>query len=224
MKRLQFHTVVQAEDIPVYSVVEVKKALWTIDVDTHTHFKLIVAPYRPEKKDQESLLPKANLYQLRVVHHVIRGWSLDNHVMLVRAENSDSMAAGTAHTRRTCLQGPDCEKWLAAKYDMLDKNNSYRMHGGPTSQCDVPPDAKVVQPIWNCSQKGLGIHKVHKFMNGKQLVRLLFLILSKKKVLKLGTGALTCLPLKIDSMQGINMMIRQYTKCLPLPGVMHTVS
>jgi hypothetical protein len=56
--RLQFHTVVQVEYIHVYSVDEVHKALWTIDVDTQAFFKLIVAPYRPAKKDQESPPPK----------------------------------------------------------------------------------------------------------------------------------------------------------------------
>jgi hypothetical protein len=58
-KRLQFNTVIQVEDIPVYTVDEVKSALWTINVDTQTHFKLVVAPYRPEKKDQESPYPSS---------------------------------------------------------------------------------------------------------------------------------------------------------------------
>jgi hypothetical protein len=71
--RLQFHTVVQVDDIPVYTVDEVTRALWTINVDTQTHFKLIFSPYRPYKKNQESPLPQVALDQLRVVHHVIHG-------------------------------------------------------------------------------------------------------------------------------------------------------
>jgi hypothetical protein len=94
------------------------------------------------------------LEQLRVVHHVIDGWSLEDPVMLVTAENADTMAAGTTHTRRTCLQGPDREKWLATEYDMLNKNDSYGMYDAPTSRHGVPRDAKVVRPIWNYSQKG----------------------------------------------------------------------
>jgi hypothetical protein len=90
--------------------------------------------------------------------------------MLVTAKNADTMATGTAHTRRTCLQGPDREKWLAAEHDMLDQNDSYGMYGAPTSRRDVPPGAKVVRPIWNYSQKGSGLHKAQKCMNGKQLV------------------------------------------------------
>jgi hypothetical protein len=112
------------------------------------------------------------LDQLHVVHHVIHGWSLDDPVMLVTAKNADTMATGTTHTHRTCLQGPDREKWLASEYDMLDKNDSYGMCGAPTSRRDVPPDAKVVRPIWNYSQKGSGLHKARKCMNGKQLVRM----------------------------------------------------
>jgi hypothetical protein len=83
-----------------------------------------------------------------------------------------NMAAGTTHTRRTCLQGPDREKWLEAEYDMLDKNDSYGMYGAPTSRRDVPHDAKVVRPIWNYSQKASGLHKARKYMNGKQLVHM----------------------------------------------------
>jgi hypothetical protein len=55
---------------------------------------------------------------------------------------------------------------------MLDKNDSYGMYGAPTSRRDVPPDAKVVRTIWNCSQKGSRLHKARKCMNGKQLVRM----------------------------------------------------
>jgi hypothetical protein len=71
--RLRFHTVVQVDNIPVYTVDEVTRALWTINVDTQTHFKLIFSPYRPYKKNQESPLPQVALDQLRVVHHVIHG-------------------------------------------------------------------------------------------------------------------------------------------------------
>jgi hypothetical protein len=173
-KRLQFHTVIQVEAVLVYTVAEVKEALWTINVDTQSHFKLIVAPYHPEKKDQESPLPQVALDQLRVVHHGLHDWHLANPVMLVTSKNADNMAAGATHTRRTCLQGPYRRKWLEAEQDMLDKNDSYGMYGKPTPRADVPPSAKAVRPIWNYSQKGSGIHKAPKCMNGKQLVRMGF--------------------------------------------------
>jgi hypothetical protein len=92
--------------------------------------------------------------------------------MLVTSKNADNMTTGTTHTRRTCLQGPDRDKWLEAECDMLDKNDSYGMYGKPTSRAAIPPDAKGVRPIWNYSQKKSGIHKARKCMNGKQLVRM----------------------------------------------------
>jgi hypothetical protein len=110
IKRLQFHTVIQVEDIPVYTVAEVKSALWTTNADTQTHFKLVVAPYRPEKKDQESLLPQVALDQLRVIHHVLHDYPLDDPVVLVTSKKADNMAAGVTHTRRTCPQGLDRQK------------------------------------------------------------------------------------------------------------------
>jgi hypothetical protein len=113
-KRLQIHTVIQVEKDPVCTVAEVKADLWTNNVDTQYHFKLIVALYRPKKKDQESPLPQVALNQLHIVHHVLHDWPLADPVMLVTSKNAENMAAGAAHTCRTCLQGPDLQKWLEA--------------------------------------------------------------------------------------------------------------
>jgi hypothetical protein len=46
------------------------------------------------------------------------------------------------------------------------------MYEKPTPRAAVPSSAKVVCPIWNYSQKGYGIHKARKCMNGKQLLRM----------------------------------------------------
>jgi hypothetical protein len=45
-----------------------------------------------------------------------------------------------------------------------------------------------------------------------------------KPVLKRGLVALTYCPLKFETIQGIHMMIRQYTNHLPLPDVVNPVS
>jgi hypothetical protein len=82
------------------------------------------------------------------------------------------MAAGTKHTRRTCLKGPDRDKWIGAEFNQLDKHHSYGMYGNPIPRSSVPYDAKVVRPIWNYTQKGSGEHKAQKCMDGKQLVRI----------------------------------------------------
>jgi hypothetical protein len=170
--RLQFHTVIQVEAVPVYTVAEVKAELWTINVDTQSHFKLILAPYRPEKKYQESPLPQVALDQLSVVPRVLHYWPLADTIILVTSNNTDNMADSANHTRRTCLQGPHRHKWLEAEYDMLDKNDSYGMYGKPTPRAAIPPSAKVVCPICNYSQKGSGIHKARKCMNDNKLVRM----------------------------------------------------
>jgi hypothetical protein len=146
-KHLQFHTVIHVEDVLVYTVAEVKAALWNNNVDTQTHLKLVVAPYRPDKKDQESPLPQVALDQLRVVDHVLHDWPLANTVMLVTSKNADTMVAGATHTRCTCLQDPYSQKWLEAEYDMLDKNDSYGMYGKPAPRAAIPSSAKVVHPI-----------------------------------------------------------------------------
>jgi hypothetical protein len=109
-KRLQFHTVIKVEDTPVYSISDVKTALWQISVDTQSQFQLIVAPYSPAKKYQEAPLPQIALDQLRVVHHVLGNWSRPDPVMMVTSRNADTMAAGTTYTCHTCLQGPDGQK------------------------------------------------------------------------------------------------------------------
>jgi hypothetical protein len=68
---------------------------------------------------------------------------------MVTATNASNMAAGTKHTHRTCSVGPDKGKWLAAEYAQLDKHHSYGMRVDAIARRDVPPDAKIVRPIWN---------------------------------------------------------------------------
>jgi hypothetical protein len=135
-------------------------------------FQLIVAPYHPNAKDQHSPLPQVALDQLRIMHHVIHGWDLNDPVMLFTAKNADTMAKGTHHTRRTCLKGPDKDKSMEAEFDMLDKNDSYGMYGTAVKRRNVPSTAKIIRPIWNYSQKGNDVHKARKCMDGKQLVRM----------------------------------------------------
>jgi hypothetical protein len=61
---------------------------------------------------------------------------------------------------------------MEAEFDMLDKNDSYGMYGTAVKRRNVPSTAKNVRPIWNYSQKGNGVHKARKCMDGKQLVRM----------------------------------------------------
>jgi hypothetical protein len=86
---------------------------------------------------------------------------------MVTAANATKMAAGTKHTRRTCVLGPDKDKWMAAEYAQPDKHHSYGMWGDAIACRDVPPDAKIVRPIWNYTQKGSGEHKASNCMDGK---------------------------------------------------------
>jgi hypothetical protein len=55
---------------------------------------------------------------------------------------------------------------------MLDKNDLYGTYGSPSKQHNVPSTAKIVRPIWNYSQKGNGVYKARKCMDGKQLLRM----------------------------------------------------
>jgi hypothetical protein len=106
------------------------------------------------------------------VHHILHGWDLSDPVMLITAENAGNTTKGTYHTHHTCLKGPDKEKWMDAEFGMLDKNNSYGMYGTPTKRGDVPFDAKLIRPIWHYTQKGDGVHKARKCMDGNTLVRM----------------------------------------------------
>jgi hypothetical protein len=45
------------------------------------------------------------------MHHVLHGWDLEYPIMLVTAENADTMAKGTNHTHLTCIKGPDKDRW-----------------------------------------------------------------------------------------------------------------
>jgi hypothetical protein len=50
------------------------------------------------------------------------------------------------------------------------KHDSNGMYRAPIMSHDVPPDVNIVRPVWTESQKGSGIHKAGKCMNGKQLI------------------------------------------------------
>jgi hypothetical protein len=171
-RQLQFHTLVQIDGTPVFTVREVMDALATLDVAVHDIVSLIVAPYRPDSKSQASPLPQIAIDQLRIVYLILCGWDLNESILLVTAANATNMADGTKHTRRTCLKGPDRDKWIGAEFNQLDKHHSYGMYRNPIPRSSVPSDAKVVRPIWNYTQKGSGEHKARKCMDGKQLVRM----------------------------------------------------
>jgi hypothetical protein len=49
--QLQFHTIVQIDKTPVYTVKEVKAKLVTLADSLPEYFKLIVAPYKPDSTD-----------------------------------------------------------------------------------------------------------------------------------------------------------------------------
>jgi hypothetical protein len=165
--QLQFHTMIQIDETPVYTVDEVLATLSTLANVLHECFHLIGAPYKPDANDQQSPLPQVALDQLRVVHHVLHGWDLEDPILLVTAENADTMAKGTHHTRRICLKGPKKDKWMEAEFDMLDKNDSYGMYGTAVKRRNIPSTANIVRPIWNYSKKGNGVHKARKCMDGK---------------------------------------------------------
>jgi hypothetical protein len=171
-RQVQFHTIIQIDDTPACTVAEFLAAFAALADILPESFRIIVAPYHPHAKDQHSPLPQVALDQLRVVHHIIHGWDLSDPVVLVTVGNADTMAKCTHHTRRTCLKGPDKDKWMEAELDMLDKNNVYRMYGTAVKRRSAPSTARVVRQIWNYSQKGNGVHKARKCMDGKQLVRM----------------------------------------------------
>jgi hypothetical protein len=169
---LQFHTVIQVDATPVFSVKEVIAQLSKCDISVQPSVSLIVAPYWPDQNDQQVPPPQVALDQLRIVHHVLHGWDLLDPIFTVTAANATNMAAGKKHTHHTCLLGPDKDKWPAAEYAQLDKQNYYGMWGDAIARHDVPPDAKIMRPIWNYTQKGTGEHKARNFMDDKQLVRM----------------------------------------------------
>jgi hypothetical protein len=171
-RQVQFHTIIQVDDTPIYTVAEVLAAFPALADILPDSFHIIVAPYHPNAKDQHSPLPQVALDQLRIMHHVIHGWDLSDPGMLVTAKNADTMVKDTHHTRRTCVKGPNKDKWMEAEFDMLDKNDSYGMYGTIVKRRNVPSTAKIVRPIWNYSQKGNGGHKALTCMDGKQLVRM----------------------------------------------------
>jgi hypothetical protein len=172
MMQLQFHNVIQIDDTTVFTVHEVHTKLSLLANSLPESFKMILSPYNPYATDQHSPLPKVALDQLQVIHHVLHGWDLPDPIMIIAKGNGSTMKKCAHHTRRTCLKGPDKDKWMEAEFDMLDKNNSYGMYGSPTKQHNVPSTAKIVRPIWNYIQKGNGVYKARKCMDGKQLVRM----------------------------------------------------
>jgi hypothetical protein len=54
---LQFHTVVQVDAAPVFSIIEVLYQLRKCDISVQPSVSLIVAPYRPDRKDQKAPPP-----------------------------------------------------------------------------------------------------------------------------------------------------------------------
>jgi hypothetical protein len=112
--QLQFHTIIQIDEIPGFTVPEVTTKLASLADTLPESFQLKVPPYKPDATDKNPQLPQMALDQLRVVHHIIHGWDLTDPVMLVTLENAGNMANGTHHTHRTCLKGPDKEKWMEA--------------------------------------------------------------------------------------------------------------
>jgi hypothetical protein len=171
-RQVHFHTIIQIDDTPVYTVAEVLDTFSVLADTLPDSFHIIAAPYKPNTKDQHSPLTQVDLGQLRVVHHVLHGWTLDDPVMLVTAENSATMAKGTHHTHHTCLKGSDKNKWMEAEFDILDKKYSYGMYGTAVKRHHIPSTSRIVRPIWNYNQKGNGIHRARKCMDGKQLVRM----------------------------------------------------
>jgi hypothetical protein len=144
-----------------------------IPTDTHVEVLLTLAEYPPDLSTQSSPLPQIALDQLRAVHHVIHGWDIADPVLLVASANTSTMASGTVHTRRTCLKGPYRASWIDAEFAQMDKHHSYGMYNPPP----IPPlavlrSARVVHLIWQYSQKGNGMFKARKCMNGKQLTRM----------------------------------------------------
>jgi hypothetical protein len=103
------------------------------------------------------------------IHHILHGWSLSDTtlhvtadptpVLLVTADNPDTMAQGQKHTRRTCLKGPHREKWVEAEFTHLDKHNSYGMYGSPLIRPEIPSPGTIVRHIWTYSQEGCGTFK-----------------------------------------------------------------
>jgi hypothetical protein len=86
-RQLQFHTLVQIDGTPVFTVREVMDAFATLDVAIHDIVSLIVAPYHPDSKSQASPLPQIANEQLRIVHHILCGWDFNEPVLLVTAAN-----------------------------------------------------------------------------------------------------------------------------------------
>jgi hypothetical protein len=170
--QLQFNTVIQIDDTPVFTVTEGKAKLASLSDTNPDYCKMFVALYKPDAKDQYSPLPQVALDQLRVIQHFLHGWDLAVPVMLITAENAGNMSQGTYYTRHTCLKGPYKGKSLESEFEMLDKNDVYGIYGPSIKRCDVPSTVKIVCPIWNYSQKTKGVHKARNCMDGKQLVRI----------------------------------------------------
>jgi hypothetical protein len=103
---LRFCTIVVVDSTPVFLLSDITRAMSHISPDTHVHASLTVAEYPPDLSTQASPLPQIALDQLRAVHHILHGWDLADHVLLVMSANTSTMASCNVHTRRTCLKGP----------------------------------------------------------------------------------------------------------------------
>jgi hypothetical protein len=66
-RQLQFHTLVQINATPVFTVREVMHAFVTLDAAVHDIVSLIVAPYHQDSKSQASPLPQIAIDQLRIM-------------------------------------------------------------------------------------------------------------------------------------------------------------
>jgi hypothetical protein len=160
------------DSTPVFLVSDVTRASSPVSPTSHVKVLLTVAAYPPDFPSQSSPLHQIALDQLRAVHHVIHNWDLSDPVLLVTSENAGTMASGAVHTRHTCFKGPHRASWIDAEFAQLDKHHSYSMYGALVPRKAVPSSARVVRPIWQYSQKGNGIFKARKCMNGKQLTRM----------------------------------------------------
>jgi hypothetical protein len=71
--QLQFHTIMQVEKKPVFTVAEVMSTLANLDASANVHVTMLVAHYHPDSKAQDSSLPQIVIDQLRIVHHILHG-------------------------------------------------------------------------------------------------------------------------------------------------------
>jgi hypothetical protein len=69
--QLQFHTVIQIDDTPIFTVHEVQTKLYLLANALPESIKLIVAPYKSDAMNHQSTLPQVAIDQLQVIHHIL---------------------------------------------------------------------------------------------------------------------------------------------------------